>query len=128
VKAFDTAADVPLSRLDERRQLLGQLRSSGDPLAADGRCQNLNRFQERAFELVAGPDARQAFDVEQEPAVVRDRYGRHPLGQNLLMARRLIESGVRLVNVVGWTGLKPGEKFMSVETWDMHGNAGIGIF
>ncbi len=39
------------------------------------------------------------------------------------MARRLIESGVRLVSVVAWTGLDPGEKFVSVETWDMHGNA-----
>ena len=45
-----------------------------------------------------------------------------------MLARRLVEAGVRLVNVVAWTGLAPGEKFMSVETWDMHGNAGIDIF
>ena len=44
------------------------------------------------------------------------------------MARRLIEAGVRLVSVVGWTGLAPGDTFLSLETWDMHGNAGIGIF
>jgi uncharacterized protein (DUF1501 family) len=128
VKALDTADDVPLTRLDERRQLLGQLRSGGSPLAIDDRCQTLNRFQERAYDLVAGPDARKAFDVEQEPAELRDRYGRNPLGQHLLQARRLIEAGVRLVSVVGWTGLAPGDKFMSIETWDMHGNAGIGIF
>ena len=35
---------------------------------------------------------------------------------------------MRLVGVVAWTGLKPGEKFLSIETWDMHGNAGVGIF
>ena len=58
----------------------------------------------------------------------RDRYGRNPLGQNLLLARRLIESGARLVSVVAWTGLAAGEKFVSVETWDMHGNADVGIF
>ena len=58
---------------------------------------------------------------------MRDHYGRHPLGQHLLLARRLIESGVRLVGVCGWTGLAPGDKFMSVETWDMHGN-GTPIF
>src|SRR5207248_1252933 len=52
----------------------------------------------------------------------------HPLGQNLLMARRLIEAGVRLVTVVGWCGLVPGDKFDRLETWDMHGNAGIDIF
>jgi hypothetical protein len=83
--------------------------------------------QERAFELLTGPRAKRAFDLEQEPAKVRDRYGRHPLGQHLLLARRLIESGVRLVGVVGWTGLAPGDRFMSVETWDMHGN-GTPIF
>src|SRR5690606_1534353 len=38
------------------------------------------------------------------------------------------EAGTRLVNVVGWCGLAPGEKFVSIETWDMHGNAGVDIF
>ncbi len=58
---------------------------------------------------------------------VRDRYGRHALGQNLLMARRLIEAGVRLVSVTAWAGLPPGEKFRNVQTWDMHGDgAGLG--
>jgi hypothetical protein len=57
----------------------------------------------------------------------RDRYGRHPLGQNLLMARRLIEAGVRLVSVTAWAGTPPGEKFRNVQTWDMHGDgAGLG--
>ena len=50
------------------------------------------------------------------------------MGQNLLLARRLIEAGVRLVNIAAWTGLAPGEQFVSVETWDMHGNADVGIF
>jgi uncharacterized protein (DUF1501 family) len=78
--------------------------------------------------LLHGTAAKQAFEIDQEDAGVRDRYGRNPLGQNLLLARRLIESGVRLVNVVAWTGLAAGEKFVSVETWDMHGNADVGIF
>ena len=87
----------------------------------------MRRFQERAVDLVTGPDARKAFDLEQEPVQVRDRYGRWPLGQNLLLARRLIEAGVRLVSVTAWTGLPPGEKFRNVQTWDMHGNgAGLG--
>lgn len=128
MKAFDTVGDMPLARLEQRRQLLGQMRDAGAPLAGHARCGDMNRFQERAYELVAGPEAKNAFDVEQEPSAVRDRYGRHPLGQNLLLARRLIEAGVRLVSVVGWTGLAPNEKFFSLETWDMHGNAGVGIF
>src|SRR5205823_2751061 len=79
------------------------------------------------MDLVAGPEARRAFDLEHEPVALRDRYGRHPLGQNLLLARRLIEAGVRLVSVTAWTGTPPGEKFRNVQTWDMHGEgAGLG--
>lgn len=126
VKAFDTVEGLPLSRLDERRQLLGQLTTSRG--ATDLQQQTVQHFQERAYEMITGPAAKQAFEVEREAEKTRDRYGRHPLGQNLLMARRLVESGVRLVSVVGWMGLAPGEPFVSVETWDMHGNAGIGIF
>ncbi len=125
VRAFDTADDVPRERVQARLGLLNTLESHQAPVPAG---ENLNRFRERATDLLAGSAARQAFDIDREPANVRDRYGRHPMGQNLLLARRLIEAGVRLVNVVAWCGLAPGERFLSVETWDMHGNAGIDIF
>jgi hypothetical protein len=116
--AFDPAKDVSAERLLKREQLLASVERDGGPM---------RRFQQRAVELVTGPDARRAFDLEQEPARVRDRYGRWPLGQNLLLARRLIEAGVRLVSVTAWAGLPPGEKFRNVQTWDMHGNgAGLG--
>ncbi len=124
VKAFDTAVGVTSDRLAARRQLLEQF----DPLATNLSADSLSRFRARAFDLLTGSAARQAFNVDREPDSVRDRYGRNPLGQNLLMARRLVEGGVRLVNVVAWCGLAPGEKFNSVETWDMHGNGGIDIF
>ena len=79
------------------------------------------------MQLVTGAEARRAFDPGQETATLRDRYGRHPLGQNLLMARRLIEAGVRLVSVTAWAGTPPTEKFRNVQTWDMHGDgAGLG--
>jgi hypothetical protein len=131
VKAFDTAAGVSQDRLNARRQLLdrvdqGPLGKSGDPPSATSISQS--RFRERAFDLLASSRAKEAFEIEHESPQVRDRYGRNPLGQNLLLARRLVEAGVRLVNVVAWTGLAPTEKFVSVETWDMHGNAGIDIF
>lgn len=125
VKAFDSADDVAGERLDRRRDFLSQLNRTAPHDSATG---GWRKFQDRAFELLQGTAAKRAFDVEREPAEVRDRYGRHPLGQNLLLARRLIEAGTRLVSVVGWTGLAPGDKFLSLETWDMHGNAGIGIF
>ncbi|MCA9059999.1 MAG: DUF1501 domain-containing protein [Planctomycetaceae bacterium] len=126
VQAFETASDVSLSRLQSRWQLLQQVdRSDRSRGSLFGK---MHGHQERAYELLHGTTARQAFEVDREPDPVRDQYGRHPLGQNLLLARRLIESGVRLVNVVAWMGLAPNENFVSVETWDMHGNAGVSIF
>jgi hypothetical protein len=61
--------------------------------------------------------------VEREDPKVRDRYGRHPLGQNLLLARRLVESGVGFVTVNGWTGPAPGQTGGGPpsSSWDMHG-------
>lgn len=123
VRAFETAQDVDPERLFKRWDLLRRLEASPPPAT-----QVMDDFQQRAIELLSTRDAQKAFDLEQESAATRDRYGRNPFGQNLLMARRLIEAGVRLVNVVAWMGLAPNDKFMSIETWDMHGNAGIGIF
>jgi hypothetical protein len=124
--AFDSAPDVPPSRLLIRRDLLAAVEPRAR-LAQDIVGIRLRSFQERAVELVTGPEARRAFDLAREPENVRDRYGRHPLGQNLLMARRLIEAGVRLVSVTAWAGTPPGEQFRNVQTWDMHGNgAGLG--
>ncbi len=125
VKAFDTVAGLTPERVRDRLRVLEQIEAQQQPLAP---ADPLARFREKALDLVAGSAARQAFDIDREPATVRDHYGRHPLGQNLLLARRLIEAGVRLVSVVAWCGLAPGDKFLSIETWDMHGNAGIDIF
>jgi hypothetical protein len=121
VRAFETAGGLPQDRVRDRLRLLNEVESRRPAAGPD-------RFRERAADLLTGAKAREAFDVEREPTAVRDRYGRNPLGQNLLLARRLVEAGVRLVSVVAWTGLGPGEKFMSVETWDMHGNGGVSIF
>jgi hypothetical protein len=128
--AFDPPPEVSPDRLVSRQALLttleqteGQADGTGTRSTGD----TFRSFQERAFDLVAGPAARRAFDLAQESPDVRDRYGRHPLGQNLLMARRLIEAGVRLVSVTAWAGTPPGEKFRNVQTWDMHGEgSGLG--
>jgi hypothetical protein len=128
ITALDAAGDVPLERIRERHALSQTFNATRSPLTETPAGRNLAKHQERAAELVAGPAARTAMDLELESPETRDRYGRNPLGQNLLLARRLIEAGTRLVSVVAWTGLKEGEKFMSVETWDMHGNAGVSIF
>jgi hypothetical protein len=127
VRAFDTPKEVTPQRLLQRRSVLQGFQRHSH-LGSPPEFETQDLYQRRSFELLQGAAARRAFDIDQEDAKTRDRYGRNPLGQNLLLARRLIESGVRLVNVVAWTGLAVGEKFVSVETWDMHGNADVGIF
>lgn len=118
--AFDPPAGKTVEALLARQQLLQRIESASTAAGMET-ARGFTRFQERAFELVAGAEARQAFDLSRENDKTRDRYGRHPLGQNLLMARRLVEAGVRLVNVTAWCGLAEGEKFTNVQTWDMHG-------
>jgi hypothetical protein len=63
-----------------------------------------DEFHARAQEMVLAPEARRAFALDQEPARLRDRYGRTTAGQSMLLARRLVESGVRFVtvNYAGW--------------------------
>ncbi len=64
----------------------------------------MSTFYERAFDLIGSPKAREAFNIEAEPAELRDRYGRHEAGQRMLAARRLVEAGARFVTLTygGW--------------------------
>lgn len=86
-------ADVSLPRLEGRKSLLAQLDDPRVGAAA------YSGFRQRAFDLVRSPSVQRAFALDQEPVAVRDRYGRHIHGQCLLLARRLIEAGARLVEV-----------------------------
>jgi hypothetical protein len=122
--AFDPPADVSTEQLVERDRLRATLEAPSRHPAVEA--PSFDTFRKKAVELVTGTEARRAFDLSQEEPALRDRYGRHPLGQNLLMARRLIESGVRLVNVTAWMGVAPGESFTNVQTWDMHGPGAAG--
>jgi hypothetical protein len=102
------AADVSVARLEGRKTLLAQLDDLRS-LAA-----NCSGLQQRALDLLSSPKLQRAFALEQEPAAVRDRYGRHIHGRCLLLARRLIEAGARLVEV-NWH--QDHQAF-----WDTHGN------
>ncbi|MCA9044195.1 MAG: DUF1501 domain-containing protein [Planctomycetaceae bacterium] len=127
VHAFDTNESVSMERLEERWRLLKGLQNT--PMSdVSTAFESTDIYQQQSFDLLHSDTAKSAFDINRESPATRDRFGRNPLGQNLLLARRLIESGVRLVNVVAWTGLAAGEEFVSLETWDMHGNANVGIF
>ncbi len=75
----------------------------------------MDTFYQGAYSLISSPKAREAFNIAAEPAKIRDEYGRNPAGQRLLMARRLVAAGVRMVTVHygGWdfhTQIVPGMK------------------
>ncbi len=114
------------ARLAERRELLGRMESK--LLAKDPRGADWDDLREKSYEVMTRPEGRAAFNMDREPAKVRDRYGRHPLGQNLLLARRMVEAGVRFVTVNGWTGQAPHDTAgPPSSSWDMHGgNMGMG--
>jgi Protein of unknown function (DUF1501) len=114
---------VPVERMQERRQLLECLNPAESGSAGNRVTSEWQDLQSRAFELASGPGGRQPFELEREPVTVRDRYGMHPLGQNLLLARRLVEAGVGFVTVNGWTGPAAGETGGGPpsSSWDMHG-------
>ncbi|MCI0458554.1 MAG: DUF1501 domain-containing protein, partial [Gemmataceae bacterium] len=123
VRVFDPAPGVSSERLQERYRLLKQLTAvSGSTAASQSPEATFQQLQERTLEILTGSQARQAFDLKREPDRIRDGYGRHPMGQNFLLARRLIEAGVRLVSVNAWAGVPDGEPFWNGgQTWDMHG-------
>jgi hypothetical protein len=96
---LEVPADLSLARLEERHSLLARIDAQIMSAERLARNKAMTVYQEKAFELLRSPAVRHAFDLSQEPAQVRERYGRHTLGQSLLLARRLVEGGVRLINV-----------------------------
>ena len=109
-------ADVPLARLDDRKSLLSLVDSQLRQADRTVRTRGMTTLQTRAFNLLRSEKVRQAFDLAGESVALRDRYGRHKLGQSLLLARRLVESGVRFVNVND--KIRNGQ----LENWDSHEN------
>src|SRR5690349_20620679 len=86
LRTFESAADVSPARFDSRRGLLDRFEAFRREQGSVPTLQNYERVKERAFDLLTGPAARAAFDIEKEPEKLRDEYGRNPLGQNLLLA------------------------------------------
>jgi Protein of unknown function (DUF1501) len=119
VSGLDATQSEQIAR---RFELLGKIESGSHP---QSEAKDLRHFQQLAADMVSSPATRQAFDLEQEPAALRERYGRQqPLGQYLLLARKLVEAGVRLISVVAWCGSPPGKSSAFTQTWDMHGDSG----
>jgi hypothetical protein len=97
-------AGVDPPRLEGRRGLLSAFDQTRRDVDASGLMDGLDRFSQDAFTMVTGPAARAAFDLKKENPRLRDRYGRHQWGQSALLARRLVEAGVRFVTLTfgGW--------------------------
>lgn len=117
VEGLETGPGAAQDRLQERRPLLQTLNAQLGRLGDDPRLDSLDRYQQRAFALLTSEAARRAFDLEREPGRLRDRYGRNRYGQSLLLARRLVEAGVRLVTVY-WGGKVNNP----LPYWDTHFN------
>lgn len=104
------------ARLDRRRRLRAIVDNTVKSFEASADAQLLDSNFEAAFRLMTSPQAREAFDLTKEPEKVRERYGMTRFGQSCLLARRLIEAGVRFVTV---------NTFLTVFdeiTWDIHGS------
>src|SRR5262249_27262729 len=105
------------TRLDNRKRLLEQV----DDLQRRTETRTTGMHDaayERAFRLLTSTEAKRAFNLAAETASVRDRYGRNTFGQSCLMARRLIETGVRFVTVNHF------DTVFNLSCWDMHADGG----
>jgi hypothetical protein len=114
-------AGISLQRLDSRRALLEGVDNLRRDVDQSGQMESMDQFQHRAWDMLSGKEAREAFDLDAEPRAIRERYGFLPefkaptpdrcgvpaWSQRLLLARRLVEAGVRLVTV-------------DVRWWDTH--------
>ena len=105
VRDLDFYRGLDLTRLDRRSQIVRALNEFGR--AQDAAAAPSDPDLERAYNLIASPDAKNAFKRSEEPNAVRDRYGRgggNSIGQSCLLARRLVERGVPFVTVTsgGW--------------------------
>ena len=110
VRDMDLPMGVDWARMEGRHSLLQLVDSEFRQLDTTDTFETLDSYYRSAFDLMKSPRAKKAFDVAEEPEKVRNEYGRTSMGQGALLARRLVEAGVRFVSV------GKGEN-----AWDHHG-------
>lgn len=110
-------SSLSLDRLDDRRGLQKLIDSQTDLMGWSETAQGIDAFYSRALTMLASPRVRQAFDLSREPDRTRDDYGRTTYGQSCLLARRLVEAGVRFVSVYFAPFIGGGNG-----GWDTHGD------
>ncbi len=112
------SGELTIDRLNSRRTLLEQMDDAIRGVEGGRSFDTFSRQQERAWGLLTSSRVKAAFDLEREDPRLRDRYGRTLFGSSALIARRLVEAGVRFVNVTWdcyWERLK-----LQYECWDTH--------
>lgn len=113
VEELQLPAGVDVDRIQDRTGNLERLNALSRLADQTAELKGLSEYQSRAVELLTSDATRKAFDIHKEPKEVRDRYGRHQYGQSVLLARRLVEAGVRFVTVY---------YSRSISGWDTHAN------
>ncbi|WP_040889920.1 DUF1501 domain-containing protein [Zavarzinella formosa] len=123
LQGLEPRAELPKLRLDSRRSLLNQLQGATALLSNLPATVERDPLNRQAYELLSTPSATRAFDLEDEPERVRDRYGRNRAGQACLLARRLVERGVPWVTVFFNHGIRGQDKSPNDTDeygWDTH--------
>lgn len=114
VKTLELRKGLSVDRIADRRRLLDEIDRQQRKVEATAAVVGMDEYYDRAWSLLTSPQTKRAFDIHREPESVRDRYGRNTVGQSMLLARRLVEAGVRFVTC--YHGLNPGD----LSGWDTH--------
>ena len=114
VRDLNMHQGITPERFDRRRNILSTVDEHFRTLEKSDSLDAMDSFYQAAYSLVSSESAREAFNLNAEAATVRDKYGRNEAGQRMLMARRLVEAGVRFVS-------------MTYGGWDMHAKIQEGI-
>jgi hypothetical protein len=110
---------LTLERLENRRQVLDLIDEQTKLQEYSSTAKGIDEHYQRALSMLASPAVKQAFDLSAEPVQLRERYGRTTYGQGCLLARRLVEAGVRFVNV--YFAETIGGQSTTSGGWDTHG-------
>ncbi len=123
VGGIEPRSELPPVRVEARRSLLESIEGYRRTLAEDKALLEMDASYRLAYDVLAAPQCRRAFDLDLEPPAVRDWYGRHRPGQACLLARRLVEAGVPLITVM-WSHNIRGQDKAPDQTeeygWDTH--------
>ena len=114
VRDLSLPGGVDGGRFDKRRRMLDVVNGYFREKEKSDSLDALDTFYDRAYSLISSQQAREAFDMSKEPDAIKDEYGRNQAGMRMLLARRLVEAGVRFVT-------------LTYGGWDMHDNIQNGI-